>query len=79
MIKEGKTNFEAINNSEEYFIVHENICLMVFPNNMVMTSSHIVFNILLDLSDDQNYLLYAKTISFCFMFVLVIVDPIIFD
>ena len=52
---------------------------MVFPNNMVMTSSHIVFNILLDLSDDQNYLLYAKTISFCFIFVLVIVDPIIFD
>ena len=52
---------------------------MVFPNNMVMTSSHIILNILLDLSDDQNYPLHAKIISFCFAFVLVIVNPIIFD
>ena len=50
---------------------------MVFPNNMVTTSSHIVFNILLDLSDDQNCPLHAKTISFCFTFVLVLVNPII--
>ena len=46
---------------------------------MVMTSPHIVFNILLDLSDDQNYPLNAKTITFCFTFVLFIVDPIVFD
>ena len=52
---------------------------MVFPNNMVMTSSHIVFNTLLDLSDNQNYPLHAKAISFCFTFVLVIVNPIIFE
>ena len=43
-----------------------------------MTSSHIVFNILLDLSDDQNYPLHAKTISVFFTFVLVIANPIIF-
>ena len=55
------------------------ICFMVFPNNMVMTSSHIVFNILLDLSDDLNYPLHAKIITFCFTIVLVIVNPIIFD
>ena len=36
------------------------------------------FNILLDLSDDQNYPLHAKTKSFCLTFVLVIANPIIF-
>ena len=45
---EEKTNFEAVNNQEEYFRVHENMCFIVFPNNMVMTWSHIVFDILLD-------------------------------
>ena len=44
-----------------------------------MASSHIVFNILLDLSEDENYPLHAKTISFCFTFVVVIVNPILFD
>ena len=48
-------------------------------NNIMMVSSLIVFNILLDLSDDQNYPLHAKIISFCFMFVMVIVNPIMFD
>ena len=43
-----KKNFAAVNNPEEYIRVHENICFMVFPNNVVMTSSHMVFNILLD-------------------------------
>ena len=74
-----KTNFEAVNNLEEYFRVHKNLSFMVFPNNMVVTSSHIVFNILLDLSDDQYYHLHIKTTTFCFTFVLVIVNPIIFD
>ena len=58
--------------------VQENICFMVSPNNMVMASSNIVFNILLDLSDDQNYPLHVKTKSFCLTFVLVIANPIIF-
>ena len=71
-----KTNFEEVNNPQEYFRVHENICLMVFPNNMVMPSSHIVFTILFDLSDDHNYPLHAKTISFCLPFVLVMVNPL---
>ena len=78
MIKKIQT-LKGANNPEEYIRVHENICFMVFPNNMVMSSSHMVFNILLDLSDEQNYPLHAKTISFCFTFVLVIVNPIIFD
>ena len=50
---------------------------MVFLNNMLMTSSHMVFNIPLDLIYDQCYPLHVKTTSFCFMFVLVIVNPII--
>ena len=44
---------------------------------MLMTSSHIVFDIPLDLTDDQYCPLHAKTPSFCFMFVLVIVNRII--
>ena len=52
---------------------------MVFPNSMVMKSSHVIFNILLDLIENQNYPLHVKTISFCFTFVLVIVNPIVFD
>ena len=32
-----RQTFEAVNNQEEYFRVHENICFMDFPNNMVMT------------------------------------------
>ena len=74
-----KTSLEAANIPEEYIGVHHNICFMVFPNNVVMTSSHIVINILLDLSDDQNYPLHAKIISFCFTFVLVSANPINFD
>ena len=50
-----KTYFEAVNNQEEYLRRYEyvcmyaNICCMVFLNNMLMTSSHIIFNIPLDL------------------------------
>ena len=33
----------------------------------------------LDLMDDQSYLLHAKTTSFCITFVLVIVNPTLFD
>ena len=50
---------------------------MVFLNNKLMTSLHIVFNIPLDLIYDQCYPLHAKNTSFCFTFVLVIVNPII--
>ena len=50
---------------------------MVFPNNIL--TSHIVFNVPLDLIDDQYYLLYIKTTNSCFTFVLVIGNPIIFD
>ena len=46
---------------------------------MLITLSHMVFNILLDLIDDQSYLLHAKTTSFCFTFALVIVNPILFN
>ena len=42
-----------------------------------MKSSHIAFNITLDLIYDQCYPLHAKTTSFCFTFVLVIFNPII--
>ena len=35
--------------------------------------------VLLDLINDQCYPLLVKTTSFCFTFVLVIVNPIIFD
>ena len=55
-----------MNNPEEYFRVHDNICFMVFPNK---------FNILIDVSGDQNYPLHAKTIRFYLTFVLVIVNP----
>ena len=50
---------------------------MVFLNNMLMTLSHMVFNIPLDLIYDQCYPLHTKATSFCFTFVLVIVNPII--
>ena len=49
---------------------------MVFLNNMLMTLSHIAFNISLDLIYDQCYPLHAKATSFRFTFVLVIVNPI---
>ena len=49
---------------------------MVFLNNMLMILSHITFNISLDLIYDQCYPLHAKTTSFRFIFVLVIVNPI---
>ena len=58
------TYFEAVNNQEEYFRGYENICCMVFLNNMLMTSSHMVFNIPLDLIYEQCYPLHAKTTSF---------------
>ena len=44
---------------------------------MLMTLSHMVFNIPLDWIYDQCYPLHAKTTSFCFTFVLIIVNPII--
>ena len=72
-----KSYFVVVNNQEEYFRGHGNICFMVFPNNML--TSHIVFNVPLDLIDDQYYLLHIKTTNFCFIFVLVIGNPIIFD
>ena len=50
---------------------------MVFPNNML--TSRIVFNIPLDLIDDQYHPLHAKTTSFCFAFVQIIVNQIIFE
>ena len=70
-------NFEAVNNPEEYFRGHENICFMIFSKKTL--TSHIVFNIPLDLIYDKYYPLHAKSTSFCFTFVLVIVDPVIFD
>ena len=39
----------------------------------------VVTHVLLNLIYDQCYLLHAKTTSFCFMFVLVIVNAIIFE
>ena len=39
----------------------------------------VVTHVLLDLIYDQCYPLHAKTTSSCFTFVLVIVNPIIFD
>ena len=77
----GKENtyFEAVNNQEQYFGGHENICCMVFLNNMPMTWSHIAFNIHLDLIYDQCYPLNAKTKSFCFTFAVVIANSISFD
>ena len=36
-------------------------------------------HVVLDLIYDQCYPLHAKTTRFCFTFVLVIVNPIIFD
>ena len=53
------------------------MCFMVFPNNML--TSHIVFNVPLDLIDDQYCPLHIKTKMFCFTFVLIIGNPIIFD
>ena len=50
---------------------------MTFLNNMLMTLSRMVFNISLDLIYDQCYPMHAETTSFCFTFVLVIVNPII--
>ena len=50
---------------------------MVFANNML--TSHIAFNVPFDLIDEQYYPLHIKTTNVCFMFVLVIGNPIIFD
>ena len=50
VLDKEKTYFEAVNNQEEYFRGHENICFMVFSNNML--TSHIVFNVPLDLIDE---------------------------
>ena len=66
------TYFEAVNNQEECFGGHENTCFMVFLNNILMTLSHIVFNIPLDLIYDQCYPLNPKTTSFCFTFTVVL-------
>ena len=44
--------FQVVNNPKEYFRRHENKCFMVF--------SFIVFNIPLDLIDDQYYTLHIK-------------------
>ena len=71
------TSFEAVNNKEKYLRGHENISFMVFPNNML--TSHIVFKVPLDLIDDQYYPCYIKITNFCFTFLLVISNPIIFD
>ena len=68
-----------MNNQEEYFEGHENICCMVFPNNIPMTLSDIALNFPLDLLYDQCYPLNPKTTSFCFTFTVVIANSIIFD
>ena len=39
----------------------------------------VVTHVLHDLINDQYYPLHEKTTSFCFIFVLVIVNPITFD
>ena len=44
-----KAYFEAVYNQKKHFGGHENICFLVFLNSMLMTLSHIVFNIPLDL------------------------------
>ena len=41
--------FEAVNDQKEYFRLYGKICCMILLNNMLMISSHIVFNIPLDL------------------------------
>ena len=74
-----KIYFEDVNNQHKYFRGCENIFCMVFMNNMLIISLHIVFNFSLDSICDQCYLLHVKTTSLCFTFVLVIVNPIIFD
>ena len=66
-----------VNNQKEHFRGHENKWCMTFLNNMLMTLSRMVFNISLDLIYDQCYPMHAETTSFCFTFVLVIVNPII--
>ena len=43
------TYFEAVYNQEEHFRGYENIYCLVFLNGMLMTSSHIAFNIPFDL------------------------------
>ena len=77
ILDKEKTYFEAVDNQEEYPRGHENMCFMVFPNNML--TSHIVFNVPFDLIDDQYYPLHIKITNFCLTFVLVIGNPIIFD
>ena len=74
-----KIYFEDVNNQNEYFRGYENICCMVFLNNILMTSPQIAFNFPFDSIYTNCYPLHAKTTSLCFMFVLVSVSPIIFD
>ena len=76
LLDKEKTYFEAINNQEEYFRGHENICFMVFPNNIL--TSHMIFNVPLDFIDDQYFSLHIKTTNFCFTFAMVISNAIIF-
>ena len=76
VLDKENTYFEAVDNQEEYFRGYENICFMAFPNNMLI--SHIVFNVPLDLIDDQYYPLHIKATNFCLSFVLVVGNPIIF-
>ena len=60
-----RTYFETVSNQEEYFRDHENICFMVFLNNMSMTLSHTVFNTPLDLISGQCYPFQSKIASSC--------------
>ena len=53
------TYFETVNNQEGYIRGYEIICSMVFLKIMLMTLSHIVFNMPLDLIYDQCYHLPA--------------------
>ena len=50
---------------------------MIFLSNMLMTSWYMLFDIPLDLIYEQWYPLHVKTTSFCFTFVLAIVNPLI--
>ena len=51
---------------------------MRFLNNILMTTSYIVSNIALDWIYNQRYPLHAKITSFCFTFLPIIGNPIIF-
>ena len=55
-----KIYLEDVNNQNEYFRRNGNICCMVFLNNMLMTSLHIIFNFLLDSIYNQGYPLHPN-------------------